>query len=489
MKRTGSLPTIRLTSAIIKVLDELNLIKLACERQSGRICLYTIPDAGLPSQIEFMHLLARHANQRDLLEVSLPVDLNEYVANLSFLEQFTNSFEEQSLDKLTLRLVTSQHHHQLSKETNAMSRYRTHGLPWLSQSLKLLTKVPRKELYLSIEWNGSAVAERECEDFFRLLSRHCSDRISPDCYVRVSIRGSNSLTRFPVSFYESVAACHHVITDIRLQEMSACKVVSLETLLMSTMLCDSRTREITAFRVKIPDEDSETFCSALAETLWNPSTSLECLDLYQTSLKKVVLSGQLGRSLESAKRQFASPFQTKCLKRLRFDATGCSDDFWAVFCSSVLPHLNVQSLSVYYMKWNTNVCNSFISGLRKNQYLGELDLVYLTGSREQYFRYDHRRIRRYLGEKRGVRDVWGTVSKCYSEGDQLHHMLKDIASEPDQPSSRAPLSTNFLHRIARYCLAPFKRSDRNTHRSSPDTRPQLVVDDCTSWCSDESDKR
>ena len=410
LRRTGAISGV-ITREIFQALEDRQLIRLGCARQSKRILLChigRIPDPCVRQDL--MVLLAGHAAMGDLREVTLRLKITDDAHLVSFLPDFVKAFPQRSLSKLTLQVIAKG---AKECETKACSDNSTFLRLWFTQFLKHFVQVPENELIISLECDESPAAATACVNLLRVL-RSCGNRVPLGCNVRVFIYGGG-LTHNP-SIPASIAACCNVVDDLRLQSFSAFTLKSLAGLLRSTNLAtsDSRLRDVSVFSIHHTDHDVELFCTALAECLYNPLTTLECLDFYPgIFFDSFVLSGWLGKSLETASRVSTAFSRGKCLRRLRFDGSGYTSRFWRRFCRDVLPYLRIHCLSIYNVTWSTKLFEGFKKGLKANHYVENLELVFLKGERAQYFRHDQFSLQLYLRRNQRMHQVWDMVKMTY----------------------------------------------------------------------------
>ena len=131
-----------------------------------------------------------------------------------------------------------------------------------------------------------------------------------------------------------------------------------------------------------------------------------------------------------------------------------------MFCREVLPHLRVRCLSIYNVKWSTRTCEAFKKGFQANQYVEELEFVYLKGKRAQYFRRDQLILRSYLKRNRCMHQVWDIVRLAYdNKEDPMQRLLEKLTelSDPgvqeDQELESAAF--DFIYHLVRNALANF----------------------------------
>jgi len=430
LRRTGAICGI-ITREVLQELEDRELIRLGVACQSKRILLChigRIPDPCVRQNL--MELLARHATTGDLCEVTLRVDSTDNPHLASFLPDFVKAFSARSLSKLTLQFIAKDTVG--SKKKGWMSNDKFLFL-WFSQYLNKFVQVPTNELIISLECDDSPTAAAMSVNFLRVL-RSCGNQVYIGCNVRVFIYGG-SLAHNP-GIPASVAACCNVVDDLRLQSSFAFTLKSLARLLRSTDLScsDSRLRDLSVFSIHHTDYDIEMFCTALAECLYNPLSTLECLDFYSgVPFESFVLSGWLGRSLANASRVSSFFNRGKRLRRLRFDGSHLPAKFWRKFCRDVLPYLRVHCLSIYNVTWSTKLFGAFKKGLKANHYVENLELVFLKGARAQYFRHDQVSLDRYLQRNKRMHQVWEIVKMSHENKYDPMAMLMDKLTELNNP--------------------------------------------------------
>ena len=229
LQRTGVFSGVQLSSEVIQILDERQLIKHGCARQSKRLLLSRVRDIPDPkARSDFAELLARHAKQGDLNGVSLRLEVcRDTCIQLPLLESLSVAFERQSVEQLILQIDTKDKSG--STEHLTLLEQQQYSTRLISQVLRRLVRIPRNELFLSIECDGSSKAERACMNVFRAL-RNCRHEISPSCEVRVVLH--NDMFHTP-GISESLASCCNVVSDLRLQSASTFTFKSLSILLRS----------------------------------------------------------------------------------------------------------------------------------------------------------------------------------------------------------------------------------------------------------------
>ena len=437
LQRTGVFRGGQLSREVLQILDERELIKHGCARQSKRLLLghvRTIPDPSVRS--DFAELLARHAKQGDFSQLSLRLEVcRDTCLQVPLLAAFANAFERHSVEQVTLQINSKE------KPGGVVATLdeKQFSPRLLTQLLRKLVQVPRSELFVSVECDGSSSGDLACMDIFRAL-RSCRNDISPSCEVRVVVHHDIFRTS---EISESLASCCNVVHCLRLPTASRFSFKSLSSLLRSTSLSsNSSLRDLSVFSVEKDEQDVELFCTSLADCLYSPTTSLECLDFYEGApLNKCVMSGHLEQALECVRFSSKNFHRGKCLQRLRFDALGLSSKFWRTFGKKVLPHLKVKCLSIYHVEWS-KYSREFISrGLQQNQYIQELELVYLRGDRAGYFRRDQQLIERCLCRNRCMNQIWDIVKTAYENKHDPLQLLLDKLTELNSTGTRPRLRT------------------------------------------------
>lgn len=432
LRRTGAVKG-QITKEIFQALEDREFIRLGCARQSKGLLLGHIghiPDPGVRQDL--MVLLARYAAQGDLREVTLRLNISDSENLKSIIPDFVRVFPRKSLSKVTLQVIAKGGKEDEKKAWNHSSNFL---LLWFAQFLRHLVQVAENELLISVECDESLTATTACVNLLRVL-QSCRTELPVDCNVRVFIYGGR-LNHNP-GIPASVSSCCNVLNDLRLQSSSAFTLKSLAGLLRSTNLAtsDSRLRDLSVFSILHNDQDVEMFCAALAECLYDPLTTLECLDFYSgLSFDVCVMSDHLGQSLATASRLSTAFCRGKSLRRLRFDASGYTISFWRRFCRDVLPHLRVQCLSIYNARWSTKLYEVFKKGLEANLYVGELELVFLKGARAQFFRRDRLSLQRYLRRNHRMHQVWDMVKLTYENKHESFATLLEKLTELNKPKN------------------------------------------------------
>lgn len=466
LQRTGVFRGGHLSREVLQVLEDRELIKHGCARQSKRLLLghvRTIPDPSVRS--DFAELLARHANQGDLSQLSLRLEVcGDVCLQVPLLEAFANAFAPKSIEQITLQIDAKR----TPGGTVSTFDKEQFSPRLLTQLLRKLVQVPRSEFFVSIECDGSSSGDLACMDIFHALRSFRKD-ISPSCEVRVVVHQDIFRT---AEISESLVSCCNVIHGLRLPASSRFTLKSLSSLLRSTSFApNSCLRELSVFSVEKDEQDVDHFCASLADCLYCPTTSLVSLDFYEgASLEKCVTSGHLGQALKCARYSSKSFHRGKCLQRLRFDALDHSSNFWRIFGKKVLPHLKVKCLSIYHVEWSKCTREYISRGLLQNQYIQELELVYLRGDRAGYFRRDQQLVERCLCRNRCMNEIWDIVKTAYeNKHDQLQLLLDKLTelnsagTRPRRPSSRSEReieksTLNFTYQLVRDAMAAYMAS-------------------------------
>uniref|UniRef100_A0A7S3P899 Uncharacterized protein n=1 Tax=Amphora coffeiformis TaxID=265554 RepID=A0A7S3P899_9STRA len=434
LRRTGAISGV-ITREVFQELQDRQLIRLGCTRQSKRILLChigRIPDPCVRQDL--MELLAGHATTGDLRDVTLRVDSTDNPHLVSFLPDFVKAFPTRSLSKVTLQFIARGSERNGEKGWSFNSNFL---LLWFSEYLNKFLQVPTSELIISFECDDSPAAAAMCVNLLRVL-RSCGNKLYIGCKVRVLIYGGRFAHKLGIP--ASIAACCNVVDDLRLQSSSAFTLKSLAGLLRSTDLAssDSRLRDLSVFSIHHADDDIKMFCTALAECIYNPLSTLECLDFYSgVSFDSFVVSGCLGQSLVWASRASTAFNRGKRLRRLRFDGSGHPTRFWRKFCRDVLPHLRIHCLSIYNVTWSNKLFEGFKKGLKANHYVENLELVFLKGARVQYFRHDQVSLQRYLQRNQRMHQVWELVKMTHENKYDPLVALLDELTKLNHPKSQS----------------------------------------------------